>query len=161
LIAESTQLNIFTGEELDTVKKAAAKPLEYSKKYTPTFVHGDIGHHNCIWGNINGGKNKLYIFDFGNAYYGLPYFEEHICKLHGDNVDIIEAMGLDKSLYENNLISDFERMFWKITEQLTEDYGFCRDWLASNIEAAKKDASRAHITEFTEKCRKYIRGTDL
>jgi len=156
LIDESMELNIFTDEELDTVKKAAAKPLIYSKKYTPTLVHGDIGHHNCIWGNTGGGENKLYIFDFGNAYYGLPYYEEHICKLHGPDIDIIERMDLDRDLYENSLISDFERMFWKVTEQLTEDYDCCREWMLPNIEAAKKDASRTHITEFVEICRNIL-----
>ena len=156
LINDSVEPGIFTDEELEIVKKAAAKPLIYSKTYIPTFVHGDLGYHNAIWGNINGGENKLYIFDFGNAYFGLPYFEEHICKIHGDDADIIKIMDLDKNLYENNLIGSFERMFWKVSEQLTEDYFYCRDWMTSSIEAAKKDTSRSHITAFAEECRRIL-----
>jgi len=156
LINDSIELGIFTDEELDIVKKAAAKPLAYSKKYIPTFVHGDIGYHNTIWGNIKGGENKLYIYDFGNAYYGLPYFEEWILKIHGDNVDIIEVMGLDRNLYENNFIGDFEHMFWRVTEQFTEDYAYCRNWMIPDIEAAKKDTSRTHITDFVDKCCKIL-----
>ena len=159
LIQDSEALGVFNGNELDIVKRAAEKPLVYSKKYTPAFVHGDIGFHNTIWGNVSG-ENKLYVFDFGNAYYGLPYFEEHIYSniIHGEDADIIEAMGLDRHLYEfeNNLISDFERMFWKVTEQFTEDYAYCREWTISSIEAAKKDTSRTHITDFVEKCRSTI-----
>lgn len=152
LIQDSDALRVFNSEELDIVKKAAEKPLAYSKKYTPTFVHGDISYHNTIWGNVHGGEKKLYVFDFGNAYYGLPYFEEYICKMHGDDFDIIKAMDLDRSLYKNNLIGDFERMFWRVTEQFTEDYVYCREWMISSIEAAKKDTSRTHITEFVNLC---------
>ena len=140
LIKESEELGLFTDEELDTIKKAAEKPLVYSKKYTPTFNHGDIGLHNAIWGNINNGGDKLYIFDFGNAYFGLPYYEEHICRLHGDNVDIVEIMDLDRNLYDNFLIGNFERMFWTVTECLT----------------SKKDSSRTHITDFVNKCSNYL-----
>lgn len=159
LIKDSEALGVFTAEELDIVKKAAEKPLTYSKKYTPTFVHGDIGYHNAIWGSVHGGENKLYIFDFGNAYYGLPYLEEWILKIHGDsvdNVDIIEAMDLDRHLYENNLIGSFERMFWRVTEYFTEDYAYCREWMISSIEAAKNDTSRTHITDFVNKCREVL-----
>ena len=155
-IKESEDYGIFINDELDIVKQAANKPLIYSKKYTPTFVHGDIGYHNVIWGNTDGGENKLYVFDFGNAYYGLPYFEEHICKIQGESVDIIETMNLDRHLYENNLIGDFERMLWRVTEMLTDDYAYCRDWMVSSIEAAKKDTSRKHITDFVEKCRNIL-----
>jgi len=153
LIEDGEALGIFTDEESDVVKQAAAKPLVYNKKYTPTFVHGDIGTHNMIWGNIDGGDKKLYVFDFGNAYYGLPFYEERITKIHGDDVDILEKMDLDRNLYENNLIEKFERMFWNVTERCTEDYAYCRDWMISIIEAAKKDASRTHITNFVDTCR--------
>jgi len=153
-IKESIELGIFTEEELGIVKKAAAKPLVYSKKYTPTFVHGDFGHHNCIWGNINGGENKLYIFDFGNAYYGLPYETERIMALRGENVDILDIMGLDRNLYENNLIESFGGMFWTVTQRLTEDYAYGRmvEW----TKEVKKENSRNHIIEFVDKCRKML-----
>ena len=154
LMNESEELGLFTDEELAIVKKAAEKPLVYSKKYTPTFNHGDIGYHNAIWGNVNGGENKLYIFDFGNAYYGLPYYEEYICKTHGENVDIVKIMGLDRNLYDNFLIGYFEKMFWTVTQQLTEDYVYGRmaDW----TESVKKEATRNHITEFVDRCREII-----
>ena len=154
LIKESEELGLFTDEELDIVKKAAAKPLVYSKKYIATFNHGDIGLHNAIWGNINGGEKKLYVFDFGNAYYGLPYYEEYICKTHGDNIDIIEIMDLDRNLYDNFLIGNFERMFWTVTQRLTEDYNYGRmvDW----TKEVKKDTSRTHITDFVDKCREIL-----
>ena len=154
LMNESEELGLFTDEELAIVKKAAEKPLVYSKKYTPTFNHGDIGYHNAIWGNVNGGENKLYIFDFGNAYYGLPYYEEHICKTHVENVDIVKIMGLDRNLYDNFLIGYFEKMFWTVTQRLTEDYIYGRmvEW----TESVKKETSRNHITEFVDKCREII-----
>lgn len=153
-IKESTELGLFSDEELETIKKAAEKPLVYSKKYTPTFIHGDLGFHNAIWGNINGGENKLYVFDFSNAYYGLPYLEEWINKIQGENFDIFEIMDLDRNLYENNLIGDFERMFWTVTQQLTEDYKYGR--MAEWTESVKKENSTTHITEFVDKCRKIL-----
>jgi len=156
LIKDSEALGIFNDNELSVVKEAAAKPLAYAKEYAPAFVHGDMGYHNAIWGSVRGGEKKLYFFDFGNAYYGLPYLDEWICKPDGDGYDIIGDMGLDRSLYSDNLISFFERMFWKVTEQFTEDYAYCRDWIASSIEASKKDDSREHITGFVEKCRGYL-----
>ena len=156
LIKDSENCGVFTGEELDIVKKAAEKPLVYEKKYVPTFVHGDLGYHNAIWGSTNGGGDHLYIFDFGNAFYGLPYFEEHICKVHGADADIVETIGLDRNLYDfdENLIIHFERMFWRVSEQLTNDYAYGR--MADGIEAAKKDTSRAHITDFVDRCRKLL-----
>jgi len=153
LIEDSENCGVFDGEELAIVKQAVAEPLLYSKKYVPTFVHGDFAYHNTIWGNTGGGENKLYVYDFGNAYFGLPYLEEIINKIHGKDADIIGEMGLDRHLYENNLIGDFERMFWTVTEKLTEDYAYMRDWMISGIEAAKKDTSRKHITDFVDKCR--------
>jgi hypothetical protein len=152
-IKESAELGIFAGEELDIAKKAAEKPLAYSKKYIPTFVHGDLGYHNCIWGNIGGGESKLYVFDFGNAYYGLPHESKRIAALREGNADILEGMGLEKSLYGNDMIGSFEKMFWTVTQQLGEDYAYGRmaDW----TKAVKKENSRAHITEFIDKCRKY------
>ena len=153
-IRESEELELFTKEELDIIKKAAAKPLVYSKKYIPTFTHGDLGHHNCIWGNINGGEDKLYVFDFGNAYYGLPHEPERITALRGENVDVLDIMGLEKDLYLNDFIGYFEKMFWTVTQQLTEDYDYGRmaDW----TKQVKKENSRNHITEFVDKCRKII-----
>lgn len=154
LIRESEELGLFTDEELEAVKKAADKPLVYYKKYTPTFVHGDLALHNCIWGNVHGGENKLYVFDFGNAYYGLPYLEEWICKIHGNDIDILDVMKAKKNLYENNLIGDFERMFWTVTQQLTEDYAYGR--MAEWTKEVKKENSRNHIIEFVDKCRKIL-----
>ena len=130
LIKDSEEYGVFTDEELAIVKKASEKPLVYSKKYIPTFDHGDMGYHNMIWG-----KNKVYVYDFGNAYFGLPYSEENISE------------------FENNLIGDFERMFWRESERLTEDYAYMRDWMIPGVEAAKKDASRNHIIDFLDKCR--------
>jgi aminoglycoside phosphotransferase (APT) family kinase protein len=145
----------FTDEESEIVKKAVEKPLIYSKKYTPTFVHGDIGYHNSIWGNTRScGAIKLHVIDFGNAFYGLPYSEEIICQMHGKDVDLISDMDLDKSLYrfEDNLIFAFDKMFWTVTEQLTEDYAY--GWHVDNINNTKKEEkSRNHITEFVDKCR--------
>ncbi|MCL2775503.1 MAG: phosphotransferase [Oscillospiraceae bacterium] len=155
LIKDGDDYGVFTDEERETVKMAAETPLVYSKKYNPTFVHGDLAYHNLIWGNINGGENKLYVIDFGNAYFGLPYMTE-IYGIRREGVDIIDVLGLERNLYENNLISDFERMFWRETERLTEDYTYCREWMISSVEAAKKDKSRTHITDFVEKCRKIL-----
>ena len=162
LIQDSEEYNIFTSEELDTVKQAAAKKLVYSKKYIPAFVHGDLGYHNLIWGNINGGENKVYVIDFGNAYFGLPY----ITEIHGireEGADIIDIMGLDRDLYENNLISSFEGMFWTVTQQLTEDYEYGRmaDWIKSIKNENPNNPnnlnnSRTHITDFVDKCRKIL-----
>ena len=153
LIKDSEDCRLFTDEELEIVKKAAAKPLVYAKKYTPTFVHGDFGYHNLMWGNINGGEVKIHVIDFGNAYYGLPYITE-VYGIRNESVDIINSMGLDRNLYENNLIGDFERMFWTVTERLTEDYSY--SFHAANIKKAKKDTSRTHITDFVDKCRKIL-----
>jgi len=160
LIEDSEHCGVFTNEELDIVKEAAEKPLAYSKKYIPTFVHGDFGYHNTIWGNIGGGENRVYVYDFGNAYYGLPYLEEMINKIHGKDVDMVADMDLDRHLYENSLIYDFEKMFWAVTERLTEDYTYGRDWMIAHIEAAKKDTSRTHITDFVDSCRKVLNGLE-
>jgi len=153
LIKDSEKYGVFTNEELDIVKKAAGKPLVYSKKYIPTFNHGDLGYHNMIWGNTNGGENKVYVFDFGNAFFGLPHATE-IYGIRTEGVDVIEVMELDRNLYEENLIGDFERMFWTVTQKLTQDYAYCRfaDW----TESVKKDTSRTYITDFVDKCRKIL-----
>ena len=149
LIKDSEKYGVFTDEELDIVKEASEKPLVYSKKYIPTFNHGDMGYHNMIWG-----KNKIYVYDFGNANYWLPYARE----VHGreKGVDIIDVMGLDRNLYENCLIGAFEKMFWRESERLTEDYAYIRDWMKPGIEAAKKDTSRTHITDFANSCRRIL-----
>ena len=123
LIKDSEDCGIFTDEELAIVKEATEKPLVYSKEYVPTFVHGDFGYHNLMYGSMNGGEVKIYVID---------------------------VMSLDRHLYENNLIGDFERMFWIVTERLTEDYAY--SWHANNIKKAKTDTSRTHITDFVEKC---------
>ena len=156
LIKDSEDYELFTDEELPIVKAAAAKPLIYSKTYTPTFVHYDLGYHNLIWGNTQGGEDKVYVVDFGNALYGLPYMEEIIFRIHGEDTDIYELLDLDRDLYnfENNLIFDFEKMFWTVTERLTEDYAY--SWHAENIRKAKTDTSRTHITDLVDKCRKIL-----
>jgi len=56
--------------------------------------------------------------------------------------------------FDENLIIHFERMFWRVSEQLTNDYAYGR--MADGIEAAKKDTSRAHITDFVDRCRKLL-----
>lgn len=159
LIHDSECIGIFTDEELDIVKKAAEKPLTYTKEYVPSLVHGDFGEHNAIWGNTNGGQDKLHIIDFGNANYGLPCLDEYMVRKHGGfkcpPYDIADHMNLDKELYEN-LLNDFERMWWKETEKRTEDYAHCLNWMASSIEASKKDTSRNHINDFVGKCRKIL-----
>ena len=153
LIKDSQKYAIFTNEELDIVKKAAEKPLVYSKMYIPSFNHGDLGYHNLMWGNTNGEEDKVYVIDFGNAHYWLPYATE-IYGIRKEGIDIIDIMGLDRHLYEKNLISDFERMFWTVTQKLTKDYKLCRfsDW----TESVKKDTSRTYITDFLNKCREIL-----
>ncbi|MCL2813035.1 MAG: phosphotransferase [Oscillospiraceae bacterium] len=152
-IKESEELGLFTGEELDAVKKAAAKPLVYSNKYIPTFTTGDLGYHNCIWGSPAGGENRLYVYDFGNAYYGLPHEPERIRALHGEG-GILEAFGLEKELYENDFIGNFEKMFWTVTQQLTRDYDYGRmvDW----TKEVKRENSKTHIKDFVDSCLRYI-----
>jgi len=156
LIKDSENYELFTDEELSIVREAAEKPLIYSKTYTPTFVHYDLGYHNLIWGNTNGKEDKVYIVDFGNAIYGLPYMDEIFFRIHGKDADIYELLDLDRDLYnfENNLIFDFEKMFWTVTERLTEDYAY--SWHAENIKKAKSDTSRTHITDLVDKCRKIL-----
>ena|GEM_PF-1106088 len=159
LIRDSEEYGVFSGEELGIVKEAAKKPLTYAKKYAPSFVTGDLGEHNAIWGSVGGGPDKLYFIDFGNAYFGLPYTDEYMVRKFGgfgfQTSDLADEMGLDKRLYEN-LLSDFERMWFVETMRLTEDYAHCGDWMTSLIESAKKDASRKHIVEFVDKCREFI-----
>jgi len=154
LINDCVEYNLFTNEELEIVKKAAQKPLVYAKKYIPAFDHGDLGYHNLIWGNINGGEDKLYVIDFGNAWFGLPYATE-IYGIKKEGVDMIEMMGLDRNLYENNLIGDFGPVLWTVSQKLTEDYKSSRmeEW----IDEVKKDTSRKHITDFVDKCRNMIK----
>jgi len=150
LINDCIKYNLFTDEELDIVKKAAQKPLVYSKKYIPAFDHGDLGYHNLIWGSINNKENKLYVIDFGNAAFGLPYCTE-IYGIRKEGVDMIDVMGLDRNLYENNLIGDFGSILWTASQKLTEDYKSSRmeEW----IEDVKKDTSRKYIADFVDKCR--------
>ena len=150
LIKDSEDCGLFTDEELAIVKQAAEKPLVYSKKYVPTFAHGDFGYHNLMWGNMNSGEVKVHVIDFGNAHYWLPY-ETEVYGVRREGVDIIDVEGLDRHLYENNLIGDFGIMFWTVTERLTEDYEY--SWHADNIRAAKKETFRTHITDFVDKCR--------
>jgi hypothetical protein len=45
-------------------------------------------------------------------------------------------------------------VMWKETAKMTEDYAHCTNGLTDYIESSKKDASRTHITDFVDKCRK-------
>jgi hypothetical protein len=156
LVKDSEKYGVFTDEELEIVKKAVKKPLAYSKKYTPTFDHGDLGYHNLIWGSTNGTEDKVYVIDFGNAHYWLPYATQ-IYGIREEGADIIASMGLDRILYENSLIGDFERMFWTVTQKLTKDYALCR--FSGWTETVKADTSRGYITDFVDKCRKVLETT--
>ena len=159
MIKESEDYGLFTDEELDIVKRAAKKPLKYSKKYTPTFVHYDLRLHNMIWGNTKDSENKVYVIDFGSAFYGLPYCEEIMYGIHGKDIDIVNDMGLDKDIYDfnNNLVFGFDRIIQIVTARLTEDYAY--SWHAENIIKAKKDTSRNHIDDYVNKCRATLEGT--
>jgi len=150
LINDSIELGLFTDEELDIVKKAAAKPLIYSKKYIPTFQTGDQGWHNAMWGNTDGGADKLYMIDFGNSIYGLPYDVEYVCRNYGidgiyeDDADIPDVTDADENLNEV-LIASFNGMFhmiWTAAQQLMVDdtHG---DWHA-RIEAIKRYFPNSH-----------------
>jgi hypothetical protein len=106
-----------------------------------------------IWGNTkNGGENKVYVYDFGNARYWLPY-ETEIYGIKKEGVDVIAEKDLDRGLYENGLIGNFERMFWTVSQKLTQDYASCR--FAGWTDEVKKDASRNYITDFVGICSRF------
>jgi hypothetical protein len=163
LINDCIELGLFTDEELAIVRETAAKPLVYSKKYIPTFSTNDQGWHNAMWGNVGyadaDGEDRLYMIDFGNSIFGLPYDVEYVCRNYGINgiyendVNIPDVIDGDGNLKKAWLIEGFTGMFWKITQQLTEDYA--PHW-HDQIEAAKKDTSRTHITDFINSCRNYL-----
>ena len=154
LISDSIELGLFTDEELAIVREAAARPLVYSRKYIPTLSTNDQGWHNAIWGNINGGEDKLYMIDFGNSFYGLPYDVEYVCRnygIHGiyeDDADVPDVIDGDGNLKKASLIESFTGMFWTVTERLTGEY---------RSEASKKDTSRNHINNFVDNCRNYLK----
>jgi hypothetical protein len=159
LIADCIAIDLFTDEELAIVKEAAAKPLDnlgYGKKPAPTFSTEDMGWHNMIWGHTGNNPDVLYIIDFGNARFVLPYMNDYTAV----NIDemgrpprhIPAFQDLDKG-YNLLILYDFEGMLWKEAEKLIGDYAHIRDWMAAGIDKSKKDASREHITAFVEKCR--------
>jgi len=154
LISDSIELGLFTDEELAIVREAAARPLVYSEKYIPTFQTGDQGWHNAMWGNIDGGEVKLYMIDFGNSFYGLPYDVEYVCRnygIHGiyeDDADVPDVIDGDGNLKKASLIESFTGMFWTVTERLTGDY---------RSEASRKDTTRSHINNFVDNCRNYLK----
>ncbi len=159
LIKDGEECGTFTEEEIAILKETADKAFNFKDSISPSFVHGDLGSHNALLRKVNG-QDVVYIIDFGNAYYGLPRFDEYMIRKHGDfgfaGYDITDDMGDTKDLYNQNLCVDFERMFWRETERLTQDYAYCRDWMIPSIEAAKADTSREHIIEFINKCRKIL-----
>ncbi len=156
LIRDGERIGMFTDDEIAVLTETAKKAFSYASRENtaPSFVHGDFGRHNTIWGHLRGKHDTLHVIDFGNAYFGLPRFDEYMTrKLGGLDVTGYEsdAVGL---LYKNSFISDFERVWWRETQRLTEDYMHCLDFMTAGIEAAKKDTSRAHITAFVDQCRK-------
>lgn len=151
LIRDSVEIGLFTDEELAIVKTASEKPLENSKIYTPTFNHGDLGHHNMIWGHTNNEPDALHVIDFGNA----RYFPPHL-GVGTNPTNIPDAQNLDKGV-NLLLVDNFEMgVMWKETAKLTEDYAHCTNWMTNFIETSKKDTSRTHITDFVDKCRKIL-----
>jgi hypothetical protein len=162
LIRDGVEIDLFTSEELAIIQAAAIKPLIYSTEYIPTFEHGDLGPHNMIWGHLKNKPDELYVIDFGNASYTLPHLDEYMVRRDGafglPPCDVVEQYNLDKELYNNNLLHDFERMLWKEMEKMTEDYAHIRNWMVTGIEESKKDKSRDHITAFVEKCRVAIQS---
>lgn len=156
LIRDSEALGVFTDEELAIVREAATKVPVMGVSCKPTFVHGDMGDHNAIWGGIGGGPEKLYIIDFGNAVFSAPHEDEfHVGRSGGFGLpitDITKTMGTDRRLYQN-LLEDFQRLWWTECQRQTEDYAHCLDWMDGAIRAAKADTSRSHVTAFVEKCK--------
>jgi aminoglycoside phosphotransferase (APT) family kinase protein len=158
LLRDGENVGLFTDDEIAVLRETAKKAFLCAPpdKTTPSFVHGDFGRHNSLWGSLGGKSDRLYVIDFGNAYYGLPRFDEYMMKKHAGLQFTEYEPALAKPLYHNNLITDFERLWWRETERLTEDYAHCLDWMTAGIEAAKRDVSRAHITAFVDACRNVL-----
>ena len=159
LIQDCININLFIDEELAIVKTASSHIPANSKNYSPVFQHGDFASQNFIWGNVRGEPKALYVIDFGNSLWGLPYYDEYMMRLDNGfgefTNDVTTLRNMDENLYVN-LLSEFQKMLWKESEKLTEDYAGCYPWFITSIETAKQNTSRDHVLKFVAKCREAV-----
>ena len=159
LIQDCIGINLFTEEELAIVKTAVSYIPVNSENYRPAFQHGDFASQNFIWGHVCGEPKALYVIDFGNALWGIPHYDEYKMRqdsgFGGFTNDVTTLRNIDERLYDN-LLAEFQKMLWKESEKLAEDYAGCYPWFITSIEVAKQDTSRDHVLKFVAKCREAV-----